>query len=1460
MKLLFFVLVVFMGIYQVSVAQHKSSDIYLVKHYSTSSGLSNNAGYTITQDGKGFIWIGTDEGINRFDGINFQHFFRDNSGGRSVIWNRIFSLFTDNEGNVWVCSDAVSRYDIYSEKFTHWKYETGTPNSLINNRVNSAARDRSGNIWVATWEGVNKICGTTGKVSTLLPETSFFLTRNTVRYLLDNEYPTCVISGTVQLLGHPFGCEQTLADSLSALVADTTLAYSMDGILRHTDYARNDNSLIHYSVAHVNIDDRGMIWFAYHQHGISSYDPETGLYTHYTDVVDRQKSTGDLISYLAFSEDKVWIGTKQEGLKVLDIKTGITSSVKTDGEKYISHLRIDDHLLWIADNLGVLVFDMNTGEYQRIRLLHPDYGILPEMITRCTYKDNQGNVWIGTANKGVFLVETKKDFRYFDHHLISVWEDTETMVTCINQDIYNNFWIGYASGKVEIVSQDGELLSVIQSSSPNDDPFTLDIFAIFRDGHDNMWISSYEGGVKKFDSRGRLLKTYRNREGVFQNQILGNDVRSIDEDAEGNLYFGVHGKGISVLNPQTDKFKHLTHDPENPERSLSTDWIYQTWIEDDYLWISSVHGFSKYSIKNGTFIHYCFGRDEHSLSRAPTFTKDSRGLFWIGTEYGLVIFHPGIEEFIRITNENGLSSNLISSIVEDQNKNIWIGTPNGIDFIDLSSLPLQRDSLFILINQSLLSDRIGSFNEADGLISDNFSINTCYKTNKGWLYFGTAHGLVYFHPELIKTNEKVAPVYISGLNLFNKEVAIGDHTGILTQSIFSSEQITLKHHQNVITFKYASPSYTGAQKVQYAYKLEGFDEDWNYVGSSREATYTNLNSGTYRFMVKATNNYGVWSDNAAMLEVVVKPPFWKTNYAFVIYFLVIAGAVYLLITIMMIKTKARLDVEKMQEVDALKSKFFTNISHEIRTPLTLVAGPLKKIVQQKEAFNWQKNSHLVTLMYRNVVRLQYLVNQYLDFRKVENNNFNLKVCHSDCLAFLDEIRQAFDYVAEEKGIDLRLVSQHKTIDAWFDPEIIEKVTYNLLSNAIKFTPHGGAIEMNVELREPSGIIGRDNGSGRWIAVSIKDSGPGIPENLRKKVFERYFQVRTHRNINNRGTGIGLSLARELLEIHKGFIELKPVDPADYRQGSIFSYYIPIDEEHYKGNISDDRDAASLNKTMIELPFTYKKDIVPEEDLENENAEQKLPVVLIIEDHPELRHYLKHELSDHYHVFDADTAEEGFEIAIKEIPDLIVSDIMLPGMDGEELCCKIKSDIHTDHIPVILLTARYGESEKLSGLTSGADDYITKPFNLEELIIRIKNLIDSRKKIMEKFNHDFQIKPLSVIKMCADDKFLKKAIAIIEENISNYELDVDFMTDRMGVSRAQLYRKFNAVTKQTVKGFVKSVRMKKAAELLAGGELNVSEVAYSVGFSDLAYFTRCFKSAYQKTPSAYAAEYGIKEKS
>ncbi|TVQ90168.1 MAG: hybrid sensor histidine kinase/response regulator [Bacteroidetes bacterium] len=1442
----------------IAFGQLKPASIFMTRHFSTSDGLSNNTGYTITQDGKGFIWIGTDEGVNRFNGVEFQHYYKDAANDKTLFWNRVYNLHTDSDGDIWIAADAVSLFNTKKETFTHWKYTDGNPPGLAYIRINSISTDHSGNIWVATYEGVNMINKASGKVSSFFPETMYTVTHSTVEYLLHNNYPAYVTSAAAMVLNHTFKNEAAIIDSLNLLFNHNEKAFYFERILEKAEQEHNPNSLLERSVKFIDTDPTGRIWFAYHQRGVSSYDPSSGTFRHYPDAVDSGKATGDLINSLVFTENKVWMGTTQEGLKVLDVESGETSKITTDGESYISHLRLDNNEIWIADNSGVLIYNIVSDTYNRIRLLHPDYGILPNMITRCTFQDKQGNIWVGTANKGVFLLKTKNNFIYFEHHLRGIWEDTDYIVTSITQDKESNFWIGYANGRVDIINPEGIFKNTLHRPKYYE-TLMLDIFTIFRDDEDNMWISSYEGGVEKYDSRGNFIKSWRQSQGT-DIQIKGNDIRSIAQDSSGKLYFGIHGKGIAILDQKTGYIKHLTNDPANPSESLASNWIYWIMVDkQDNLWVSSVLGLTKYATSTGTFNHFNFGQEESSLSIAHTFTIDSKGLIWVGTEFGLVLFNPLNHSFLRLTNEHGLSSNLISALVEDSNNNLWISTPNGIDFLDLNGLDLHKEQNFCSDNSELFANRIRSFNREDGLLSDNFTKNAFYKSNTGMLFFGSSHGVAGFNPDSIHIHTLTPPVYITGLSLFNKEVTGHDDTGILKQSLIASESIKLKHFQNVITFKYVSPNFTGTSKIRYAYKLEGFDENWNYVGNQRLATYTNLGPGTYSFRVKATNSDGIWLAEPASLQVIVLPPWWKTTPAIMIYFFMLLGLFYALRIIWTIKTKARLEIEKMQELDALKTRFFTNISHEIRTPLTLIAGPIKKLIREKEQFNWTSDFQLINLMYRNLLRLQTLVNQYLDYRKIDTDSFHLSVRKGDIVLYINEIKEAFEYVAIEKNIKLSLLAEQHSINAWFDPELIEKVTFNLLSNAFKFTPAKGSIDIRIERIKHSATPLAKAYADEYIAVSIKDTGPGIPENLREKIFDRYYQIQDGAKVRVKGTGIGLSLAKDLMELHKGVLKTYPANPSSYQDGSVFVFYIPYGKEYYEENIAPDTKDLPIKKRMMDLPMTFKTDGVLQDDSIPTTKQEDLPLILIIEDNPDVRQYLKHELRASYRILETATAEEGYEIARNEMPDLIVSDIMLPGMDGDELCKKIKSEVQTDHIPVILLTARFGDHEKISGLSSGADVYLTKPFIPEELMVSIKNLIESRKKMIEKFNLDFSSKPLNIIQQCAKDKFLEKALAIIEDNLSNTELDVDFMTLQMGISRAQLYRKFSAVTNQTVKGFVKLVRLKKAAELLATGDLNVSEVAYSVGFSDLTYFTRCFKAQYKMTPSKYASQHGLKEK-
>ena len=1441
--------VLFAAITAVSAGNDAGLSVLQARQFTTHQGLSNNEVTRIIQNNTGYIWIGTESGLNRFDGYDFSAFRIGSTGNKELPGNNISALYVDDDQQLWVGSGGLSLYVPETGGFKNWHHIPADDMSLADSYVNAIASDPSGRIWLGSYFGIRILDPDALKFISLIREDRLSVNPATIEYLLKSDAPLPVISGAASLLGQSFSGEAELLEALRNQIDNGSYDDYFPRIAGEALWTWNENTPRSNHITTLVRASDNNIWLVYGHEGLSSIDPETMEFRHYLDIIDDTRVAVDLINDIAPDSNRVWIATSTEGLKILDLITGKTLPVPLDGEPYIQHLRMEGNDLWIADNRGVLVYNTVTGEYFRKGFLIPNQGIITDFIGKYTFRDVQDNLWVGTSHTGLLMAVATDNFRTVENRIVPPVGNPENAVSAIEFDNLNNLWVGYVKGSIEVFDQNHNKTMVVQSPDPYL-PRATDIFAIFSDKLDNIWTGSFDGGADVYNTGGELVRRLHH-EGLA-GRLPGNDIRDIKVDAKGNVFMAVHGNGIAIIEGKTGGLQVVRHNPEYPVNTILSDWTRALLCDNQGgVWIGSVEGLSYYSTVNGAVRNYRFEETPRDFINIRSIAMDERGLLWLGTEYGAVIFNPAEEKYFRLTMAHGLSNNIIASVLEDHSGNIWISTRNGLNRFE--TLPGTDDLIGFLesLPDDEMQNHITQYGLADGMLTDVFSFGASARADDGHLYFGSNAGVIWFHPDSLTINQYLPPVIISRLNLFNREVTIDDETGILSRDISHTDRIVLRFNQRVVGFEFHALNYIYPEKNQYAYMMDGFDDDWSYVTDRREATYTNLNPGTYTFIVRAANNSGIWNDQDARIEVVVRPPIWRTNAAYVTYALIVIGLSYLLRQIMLIRTHAKMEVRKAQEIDEIKTDFFTSVSHEFRTPLTLIEGPVEKLMKERERFNWESDFYQVNLVYRNVQRLKLLITELMEFRRLAEGRRQLKIVQGDLPALLTDIKNAFDYLAGEKNIRFSLEMSDDKMFVWFDPGIIEKVLFNLLSNAFKFTPPGGCIRMSLRFNRQSDELISEFYAKDYIRIEVADSGPGIPDEIRDKIFEKYYMATNRSSVE--GSGIGLALVKELVTLHKGEIVINEPDKEKLGNGAAFVVKLPLGRDYYPGNITGevykgpDRDVL-MKKTAALSP------VVMAEPATRHMGRQPEKKILIVEDDPEIMQYLQNELQSEYRVLTAPDAEQALATAMGELPDLVLSDIMLPVMDGIELCKRLKSDIRTEHIPVILVTARSEEKDRLEGLETGADDFIIKPFILEELKLRIKNHILAREKLRQKFIKDFTSAPQSIADFNAKDRFVSKALQIVNNNIANSDLDVDLFVNEMGMSRAQLYRKFSAITNQTVKEFVRTVRLKKAAEMLLTESYNVSEVAYAVGFGDLPYFTRSFKAQYGINPSAWVKKY------
>ncbi|HEY4788843.1 MAG TPA: two-component regulator propeller domain-containing protein, partial [Bacteroidales bacterium] len=1078
----------------------------------------------------------------------------------------------------------------------------------------------------------------------------------------------------------------------------------------------------------------------------------------------------------------------------------------------------------------------------------------------------------------------------------SRWSLDDDVVTDIYLDDNDILWVGTQNGGVNKADTRSKPFISYTNIAQNSSFIVANVVrAICEDPSGNLWIGTESKGITKIDRKNTKFTYYLNNP-VNKNSLINNDIRQIYCDRFGYLWFGTKG-GLDRFDPRTDRFYHYA---ENSPNQIPNNWVF--WIMEDhsgYLWIGTFNGIAKYNRQKDYFLAYNpastvtnknvrvimedrnkklwvategggitrLTRDssagfnekltlEHFTYSATNtnslinnqvlaFMEDENGDFWIGTNGGLCRFNQYNNTFTRFSVKTGLPDDLIMGILTDGKGHIWFSHKKGITRMDTKTFALRN------------------FDSHDGLQGNEFSQNAYFRNKAtGEMFFGGINGFNSFFPDSIKDNPFPPKIAFTGLQVSNQPVEINQKINgriILQKSILLTKKIVLTYWDKNFSVEFAALHYSNPKGNRYKYKLEGFDNSWIQTDASRRTvTYSDLPSGTYYLKVYASNCDGLWNPDPAVLEISILPPWWLAWWAFTFYFILFGIVIFF--TYKYIKSKIifrnqlmleRLKAEKEKELNQMKLQFFTNISHEFRTPLSLIIDPLERLISDKPSPS--KTQSYYTLMYKNSRRLLNLINQLLDFRKIESGNLQLKISVHDIVAFIKNIAAAFEFHATQRNIQFTFHSDIKSLQLGFDPDKLDKILYNLISNAFKYTADGGEIAIELTIIETSPD---ENGNTEFVEIKVKDNGIGVSGESREKIFNAFYQVEENNENKAKGTGIGLALTKELVELHKGRISME----SETGKGSTFTVLIPVlsyteSNEQLEGETSHKIDHLTDDPVSTYMPADMSLQDeslagMPQQDAIPMNEENHRPLILIVEDNDDVRAYVRDNLVAEYLVAEARNGEEGLKKSEDLIPDLIISDIMMPGMSGIELCGKLKTDERTSHVPIILLTARQSDENKIEGYETGADAYITKPFNTTILLARIKNLIESRQKLRELFSKGsaLEIKKISI--NATDETFLGKVLKLIEENMEETGFDTDALVDKLNMSRSQLYRKIKGLTNLTVHDFITTFRMNKAVELLLNEDLTISEIAYRVGYSLPTNFTRSFVKQFGETPSKY----------
>ena len=1382
------------------------------EHITTDNGLSNNTVNCIFQDKKGFLWFGTNNGLNKYDGYEITNFFHDVMDSNSISDNLIYDLCEDDFGNLWIgTSNGLNLYDISGGKFYYYTKELYNSSSIPDNCINTLLIDKDKYLWIGTSDGLAR------------------LDPSELKDIHRNKNPN------FKVYKHNITDPNSISSNrIKCLIED-----------------RNGDIWISTFCDGINVFDKQQEQFRHFQQKINTGSPLTKK------IFSQLPNTCISAFYQDPNNDKIiWMGSIDKVIK-FDVVQEIFSVFNPErdnspGSFNSIHKSRDGHFILGTDGYGLYMLDEKKERFYQIE----KESAKPKGISSNTiisiFEDNSGIIWIGTEGGGVSKLDLKA--KNFTQHLNSsgnLNSIRSTDVRDICEDLSDgSLWIGtkgegLINYKPKVLNYSTFQIDSIKNPH-GDNIVRTSIASVYQipKMYNYIWLGVFGKGLIKYDKNKNkfsllnllspisefIEKSGRDKSSLFSTLFI-NDIVS---DKEQNLWIAARF-GLYKYNPKLDTFtafKYLQGD----KNSISFDDHSCLLIDrKNKLWIgNNGGGIDIFNFESNQFIHYeNVPNDSKTLSNnfITCLYQDKSGFVWIGTLKGLNRFSEKQETFKTFYQNDGLPSNRIHGILEDKNKNLWISTDKGLSRFNYENLIFRN------------------FDMHDGLIDGEFNLNACYKSKNGELFFGGQNGFISFHPDSIKDNNKIPIIALTEFQLFNKKVNI-EKDSPLKATISETEKIELNHDQNIFSFKFAALDYTSPQKNRYAYKMQGIDPEWVFTdASTRYASYTNLNPGEYTFRVKGSNNDGFWNEEGASIIIIIKPPWWQTWWAYIIYssfiFFMFAISTRFYLNRQQLKHRLQLEhehAEKLSKLDRIKSRFFTNISHEFRTPLTLIKGPAKQII------NVSKNSRVIdkaNLIYRNAEILNKLITQLLDLAKIEAGAMNLKTTFIGINRVVKNLILSFAPLAEKRNITLKLIPDEKELNLYLDLDKFEKIFSNLLSNAFKFTPNNGKIVVRIGKKE------------KFVEIKISDTGIGIPQEKISKIFDRFYQVDGSHTREEKGTGIGLALTKELVELHRGKIEVESKEG----KGTIFLVKLPLGiyhlkpEEIFDNKVKKDKESADISEIILGSDSYEEKNdpelqnsIVVNDD--NPSVDREKPLLLLVEDNKDVRKYAKGFLESRYNIEEASDGEEGLDKSVELIPDIIVSDVMMPKMDGFKLCEKLKTDERTSHIPVILLTAKAAREDKIEGLETGADDYVSKPFDDKELLVRIKNLIAQRKKLRQHFLKEgiFSLDNENI--KSTDKKFLEKSIQIIYKNISNTLFGVEAFAEELAIGRTTLHKKIVSLVGESPSDLIKRIRLSKAAILLKKKSGNISEIALEVGFNNPAYFSECFKKQFSITPSQY----------
>lgn len=1363
-----------------------SAQEYVFEKITTQQGLSQNDVNCVFQDHKGFLWIGTNDGLNRYDGYTFRTFRIDqeNKEGKGLSSNLIYKVKEDNDGRLWIATsnEGVCVFDAEKESFTQIRNTSKNPVRLASNRIFDVECMSDSTIWVATDKGVTVISEANGYYETI----------------------NLITIANAPLVSK--GCNTIAEDAQGrkwlGFYKGLVVCEQKDGEMQTTPIKGFENENIRSILPVTN----GII-----------VGTASGLFLYQEKPLKVNQAKLTRLSYVDSKDiyidqaKDLYVAT-QKGVMIYScdfLNQRFEMKAQVRGEMALTKLNSDMVTSLCGDSSGIIWIGtigggLNKYNPKRKKFSHYKSTGLPGSLSNnkitTILEDSKHNIWIGTEGGGMNYLDnsTNRNFSSgFKNYLIETYQ--------MENKFYSLLEVEQENGSSDIWAGAGHPLKLVRFRSDENGPHVHDQSWIseitdsaprmLRDIEGNIWLGTYGStGLYKCELDGDSYTLTNYRAKGEKGNLSSNIIRSLLQDKQGNIWIGTDtGLNLLTVNELTKdipSFKVFKNSPDN-ENSLSNDYV------------------------------------------LPLF-QSTTGNLWVGTMGGglnKINFDKNFEtfSFTSYDTSDGFPNNVIKGILEDDNGNLWISSNKGLTRFNPKTM------------------NILNYDISDGLQDYEFGEMACCKLSDGMMIFGGVNGFNTFYPDQINEDKIPPKVVFTDLQVLNKSVEVGEEVNnrvLLDKVLDQSNRIELKHSENSFAIYFSAMHFSAPIKNKYKYMLEGFDQNWIVKKSNeRFAKYTSLNPGKYVFKLYASNNDGVWSAEPREIEVVVIPPWWQSTVAIVIYSLLFIALLWFFqrYSIIRIKQKNELlmehfEKEKLEELSQMKFRFFTNVSHEFRTPLTLIIGSVQKLIGNKTELPEDVKEKHATIERNSSIMLR-LINQLMDFRKMEQDKMALSVSQVDIVQILKDNHASFEEMMSNKNIQFTFSRGLEELIVWIDVDKIEKIVYNLLSNAFKFTNKGGQIDLTLLVQQED------------VVIQVKDNGMGIPKDIQTHIFERFYQGSKLKQPNYNGTGIGLSYSKGLAELHSGDIRFD----SEEGNGSCFELHLQRGKAHY--GTSDFYKTPSVKPQSLGLFYpeveTVFRDV--KEYAKTSGLVTHKHTMLIVEDNLDLLEFLADSFTEHYNVYRAENGVEGLGMVETYDIDIIISDIAMPLKDGFELCHEIKMNEKISHIPVILLTAKIAPKDSIKGYQIGADAYVSKPFDINVLESHIAGVLKNRETLKQKFKKSIEIIPSEVTSTSADERFLNQLLTIVEDNISKDEFTVVQLSEAYGMNQVHINKKLKSLTGYTANAFIRSVRLKRACQLLKTGRYSVAEVTYEVGFSDLKYFRSCFKKEFKINPSEYVKQ-------